>query len=825
MGFWSLFWKSKTSKRDQRQDPGPVQEKMAQAAQGRPDRKVGAGDEKASRTNSKRRRMGKSTTISQSSSSGLRESMATPSSAQPTMSSSGYTPADSITQAEMKELDVAAGERRVYQHNPKSSTSVEQEHFTGAGTPTLHAKRGGRDPPVPRRKSSKRKAEEQARERELRAMSSPVATSKRPISYSADSPLRRDTQKAPNRLRKHTDRYTSEISLPIPESLSDLGITSTQISFQLSGLDVLRPRPTFRHSANPHHAALKSQKLAGSSVGPVIAEEDYSSRRRIEDLADGLDARALRELMERDQRRRERKRKTDHSKLEQKLKKTAENEKGKEARRKDHSNAEEQSNAAGPALATSPAPPHTRDEGKVIQSDPFLDDNMIAPELPVPPRLRPESSIYTRNSQASLSPPTSPIHRAFDGASMSQTSGLHREATPDIVDLAEPSQRASEQSNVQLGSWASFFKRGGTRGKRGSVDYGRYMSGEFSNTSRDSVSRTQPQASLVGAPRTFQRSGTPQRTQSKFREDLPELPLSPPDSRVHSPEAGTGPLIVSAPSEQVDSDPDTSRLLANSLTSAKFDQNPQIGQAIQPQENEPQTPPPAAALLSTSLASVDSEASWLSGKAAKRSSMQRDHPLRQSQSSLHPQLFESDVGEEADVADDPYFSRLSPDEVERRRSSPNSALRKASSTALNIGSDSDSEGEQSVPPMPDTSQERWHSGIGRQPTLIRQAAQARSKEGLLKEYQATDVENGGVEDEASDLESPDIEDPDLQSSSSPILRAQSINFGAGHIRHISAGSAKLLEIRRSSIDSKRQSLPRLERSSTPIRSTALKMEE
>ncbi|KAF7513079.1 hypothetical protein GJ744_011345 [Endocarpon pusillum] len=825
MGFWSYFWRSKTSKSDQRQDPGLVQERMAQAAEGRSERKVEGGDEKASRTNSKRRRMGKSTTLSQSSSSGLRESMATPSSAQPTMSSSGYTPADSITQAEMKELDVAAGERRGYQHNPKSSTSVEQEHFTAAGTPTLHAKRGDRDPPVPRRKSSKRKAEEQARERELRAMSSPVTTSKRPISYSAASPLRRDTQKAPNRLRKHTDRYTSEISLPIPESLSDLGTTSNQTSFKISGLDVLRPRPTVRHSTNPHQGALKSQKLAGNSVGLVIAEEDCSSRRRIEDLADGLDARALRELMERDQRRRERKRKIEHSKLEEKLKRTAENEKGQEARRKDQSKAEEQSKAAGPAIAnTSSAPPHTRDEGKLIQSDPFSDDKMIAPELPVPPRLRPGSSIYTRNSQASLSPPNSPIHRAFDGASMSQTSGLHREATPDIVDPTEPSQRASEQSNVQSGSWTSFFKRGGTRGKRSSVDYGRYMSGEFSNTSRDSVSRSQPQTSLVGAPRTFQRSGIPQRTQSKFREDLPELPLSPPDSRVHSPEAGTGPAIVPAPFEQVDSDPNTSRLLANSLTSANLDQNPQSGQPMQPQANEPQTPPPVAA-LSTSLASVDSEASWLSGKAAKRSSYQRDHPLRQSQSSLHPQLFESDVGEEVDVANDPYFSRLSPGEVERRRSSPNSALRKASSTALNIGSDSDSEGEQPVPPMPDTSKERWHSGKGRQPTLIRQAAQARSKEGLLKEYQATDAESGGVEDGASDLESPDIEDPDLQASSSPILRAQSINFSAGHIRHISAGSAKLLEIRRSSIDSKRQSLPRIERSSTPIRSTTLKMEE
>ena len=790
-------------------------------ARGNPERIVRGENEKASGTGSKRRRMGKPTTLSHSSSSRVRESTATPSSAQATMSSSRHTPNNSLSQAEKKDLNNAAGERTVYQHHPKSDSSVGQDHFTVMATPTLHAKRSQNNSPMLRRKSSKRKAEDKARERELQAMSSPIPIPKRPFSYAADSPLRRDTPKAPARLPRHADRRASELSLPVPEPLSDIGIISNQSSFMVNALDVLSPRPTVRYNKNARLTPSRNQIVAGKAVRPVVAEEDYSSRKRIDDLADGLDARALRELMERDQRRREKKRKIDQVKLEQKLKREAEREAQLGAQGANQTGAHGHE-SAGPALSSSTAPLLDAESGRETPADPFADDNTIDSGLALPPTFRPGSSLYTRTSQASISPSTSPNQRAFDGASLSQMSGLPREATPDAADTVELSRRDSEQSNVQLGSWTSFFRRGGTRGERASLDPSRYVTGEFSNTSRDSISRTQPQVAMVGAPRTFRKSGAPQRTKSKFREDLPELPLSPPDSRVQSPEAGTGPQFVSAGSDQGDSTADASKLPANSSNEEALYQKSKDVQLTQSQSTAPQMPSPVAA-LSTSLASVDSEASWLSGKPTKRSSMQRDHPLRQSQSSLQPQLLGSDVEEAAGVADDPYFSRLSPDAVERRRSSPTSALRRASSTALNLASDSESESERQVPAVPDTGNERWHSGLGRQPTLIRQAAQARSKEGLLKEYQGTNAETGvpGVlGEETSDPDSPDVEDAELRASSSPILRAQSVNYGSGHIRHISAGSAKLLDIRHSSTDSKRQSFPRPERSSTPIRSTA-----
>jgi hypothetical protein len=800
-----------------------VQEKVPQTAKGDSEKKLQSRDETPSHTESRRRRMGKATAISQSSSSGPRESTATPSSARDTMSSSRHTPVDSIGQAEKRELSIIVDEHKVYQHNPESHPGVGQDRFAATAAPTLHAKRGDNDSPLPRRKSSKRKAEDQAREREVRAMSSPIPIPKRPMS-SVESPLRRDTQKTPARLRKHAERHTSQISLPPLESFPDMGIISNQTSFKVNALDILSPRPTVRYSRNPRFSASRGRNLANNPTRSLVFEEDYSSKKRIDDLANSLDASALRELMERDQRRRERKRITDQARLEQKLKRAAEHDKELEFQETTENKAIKENEISGAPLRSPPTQATISDSARVGSADPFSDDDTIEPGLPLPPALRPGSSIYTRTSQASFSPPTSPTQRTADRASLSHTSGPAREGPLDIEDAAELSRRASEQSPAQLGSWTSFFRRGGNRGKPGSLDRGRHASGEFSNTSRDSVSRIQPQTAMAAAPRTFRKSDTPQRTQSKFREDLPELPLSPPDSRVQSPEVGTRSHVESA--RPGDSKPpgDSHTLLEGESGRAILKQEWKDDQLTQNPMSDPETPPPAAA-LSRSLASVDSEASWLSGRPVKRSSVQRDHPLRQSQSSLRPNLHDSDVGEEGDVADDPYFSRLSPGQVERRRSSPNSALRKASSTALNLEPDSSSEGEPHVLPMLETSNERWHSGVARHPTLIRQAAQARSKEGLLKEYHAKDVQSGIFNEEASDLDSPDAEETDLQASSSPILRAQSVNFGTGHVRHISAGSAKLLDIRRSSVDSKRQSFPRAERSSTPIQGLAPKEDE
>jgi hypothetical protein len=209
-----------------------------------------------------------------------------------------------------------------------------------------------------------------------------------------------------------------------------------------------------------------------------------------------------------------------------------------------------------------------------------------------------------------------------------------------------------------------------------------------------------------------------------------------------------------------------------------------------------EVPPP---VLSQSLASVDSEGSWLSGKPVKRGSGQMGRPLRQSQSSLGQHLAAtSSETEENDVAEDEYFSQLTPAPEETRRSSSASAMRKASSTIIDPAGEGEHSPEPEVPPLPDRAGETWHGSVGRQAMIVRHTSRAKSNEGLLNEFLADEAEPSSPEDEG---DAPDFEAPAEEFQDSPLMRARSVDYSKGHARHISAGSARLLDIRRSSIQS------------------------
>jgi hypothetical protein len=230
------------------------------------------------------------------------------------------------------------------------------------------------------------------------------------------------------------------------------------------------------------------------------------------------------------------------------------------------------------------------------------------------------------------------------------------------------------------------------------------------------------------------------------------------------------------------------------------------------------TAPP---VLSQSLASVDSEGSWLSGKPVKRSSGSMGHPLRQSQSSLgQPLAAAATETEENDVAEDEYFHRLTPAPEAPRRSSSASAMRKASSTVINLAGEGEDSPEPEVPPLPDRAGETWHGSVGKQATIVRQTSRAKSKEGLLNEFLAN--EPSSPEDEASPI---DFETPAEELQDSPVMRARSVDYGKGHARHISAGSARLLDIRRSSAQSEGVPMPEKSPTSTRVMSSLPSEEE
>ncbi|KAK5237533.1 hypothetical protein LTR47_001799 [Exophiala xenobiotica] len=744
----------------------------------------------------------------------------------------------------------AVAGQKAYAQNPTSQLSIGPEEFTALPqAPTLLARRGTYDPALTRRKSSKRKAEDYAREREIRAMSSPGYKLKRPSSYSGSGPLRRDTKEIPGDLNRRLERPGSKVSLPLPEVIQEGEDFEHQGSFKVGVLAALTPRPTLTYVNSNRSPAGKQPARIKPSVQQAIEEEAPTSKKRIDDLADDLDAGGLRELMERDRRRHERKKIAERERLQRKLQRKADRQREEELRgrpvmepsrepttlgvedrerrgRTPFEAGTESANVA--AFTTSPNPRergtdpfkdpgsqsaqarpthHIRnpfeDEKDVdLMEDPFSHDE--DEEVPVPHK-SPRRTVFPAEikgkqdpSQATtISPPTSPLQRPSDRQSTSQTSGLAREITPDVPEHGRFGRRSSDQSSQQhqLSSWTSFFKRG-TRRKTSAADRGRSTPSEFSNTSRESFARKQQPPPVV-VPRTFRSSdssGVPQRTMSKFREDLPELPISPPDSRVQSPEvmtgsqAGVGHTVRPSHSGTLDG-----------MSLATSTSNPALeGRRERSVEMDAGREAVSGVVMSQSLASVDSEGSWLSGKPVKRLSGGASHPLRQSQSSIPPNAVPGSFeNEEDDLAhDDPGPSG--------RRDSTTSAGRRASSNVIDLEREREQSPAPEVPPLPVTHgvDETWHAGIARQATVVRQATRAKSTEGLLKEF-GTDSPDGSRrsssegDDEASDAEVAEAVTPGAELAGAPILRAKSVEY-KGHARHISAGSARLLDIRRAS---------------------------
>ena len=731
-------------------------------------------------------------------------------------------------------------------HHTMSQSSIQQEHFTALPQhPTLRAKRNsGQDSALPRRKSSKRKAEDFAREQNIKALSS-MPKSKRAATRSSE-PLRRDTKKIPGGLNKHLDRPTSDVSLPLADSMrsSTSADGSESTPFKVNALDVFSPRPTIRYAENPRDPlrSLNQSRTSTRSKKPLVPEEklkDLKEHKRIDDLADHMDAGSLRELMERDKRRKEKKRQLDQDKLQRKLERRARREQEEEDRRRGREKEKKPEDVSvGLGIGGAEAAPEStlplqqptqreletpdiqgswlRDPSREHEQleNPFEDQNAVRSssrgQKPSPIEESPVVGKATKDqsSPIGMSPPTSPVRKPRDIPSVSQFSNLQREGTRDAQESYETdSRRTSDTSGRQMSAWTSFFRRSGTRSKRRSNErYGRGTPSEFSNTSRESFASRGPPP--VIAPRTFRRSGTPVRTTSKFKEDLPDFPISPPDSRVQSPDV---PSTIASSSFQPERRSSGLDERISTIPSSRASRDPFADQIEPNSRHRSLDPDPDPAMLSRSLASVDSEGSWLSGRPSKRISSPLVQPFRESVASLQahsPDHRDSNVLEEDDVAADEYFSRLTPDPYHHRDSG---VARKPSSTAIRM--DSDEEDEESEPPTVPSPEEqtKLYGGVARKPTIVRQQqGRIKSREGLLNEYRSNEhtqstygVIEGGEGEESSPI---DLDSPDSPRGSQFVQRAKSVDLKRGHARHMSAGSAKLLDIGpRSSRDLKRSS--------------------
>ena len=685
-----------------------------------------------------------------------------------------------------------------------------------------------------RRKSSKRKAEDYAREKEIKAMSSPTSTPKRPTSHSPGI-MARDSKRIPGGLDRNLNRPMSDVSLPRGDSLhSAMSISSDQHAYKVNPFDALSPRPTIRYSERPYSGSGSlgpSRTSTRKDKQPVIPEEELGkkSRRRIDDLADDMDAGTLKELMERDRRRLDKKRQLDREKLERRLQRKADKQKEREAETGEATRTDIEGRPRGenevwlgntgksqmPDLPQSSQEP-TREQAvktpdswlkdpsrERLAEDPFHDPviGSVTSHLEAPsiPEEREEPIVGTakevRLSSASMSPPGSPVHNLQEPSKLSLYQEPASSSTPDIPEFVDlDKRRDSDTSNrISYSNWRSIFKRSDTRAKRNSSDRGRGTPSEFSNTSRESIGRQMDARQLPSSafsrvpPRA--RSGTPIRTQSRFKEDLPELPLSPPDSRMQSPEVGgQSPLSDIPGSRGTDMVNSTAPL---SDIHPAFREEVALSRAASLRANSPEGP--ASAMMSQSLASVDSEGSWLTGRPVKR--LSQPH-ARGSASSLSKRLEEQrrlEEPEEEEIPGTPeeerYMGTLTPAPVE----APQVPERKRPymGAATNIGSDSDD--DSSFQPAPVASaavQEEgtWHGAVGKHPTIVRQGPgpRAKSREGLLNDYQNAE-ESAESSPTGDSPVSPDHPFPTIQ-------RATSVDIGKGHARHISAGSARLLNL-------------------------------
>lgn len=209
--------------------------------------------------------------------------------------------------------------------------------------------------------------------------------------------------------------------------------------------------------------------------------------------------------------------------------------------------------------------------------------------------------------------------------------------------------------------------------------------------------------------------------------------------------------------------------------------------------------------MSQSLASVDSEGSWLSGKPLKRPSNQAH--VRTSVGSTSTPKQHEDFSASYEELDDEHFRRLTPQPDECRSAQSGDVFaQKPGSTAIAATAESDTEDELQSSPVEPTFHEEEniiHTGVGRQPTVVHRQPRVKSAEGLLSYFQA-DENSPGTSPPNID-ETPEKGSP--TDDTALVQRAKSVDLGKGHARHLSAGSAKLLDIpaKRASADKRASS--------------------
>ena len=660
------------------------------------------------------------------------------------------------------------------------------------------------EPTLVRRKSSSRRKDDRRREDQVRAMttSSPINVPKR---SGGESP--RFYQRARSYAGHAYPDPSSTVSLGGPPSVrSSMTAGSDSHRFDLRAVDIFSARPTLRYSLSGQYGSGALRSSAPSRADSKretrpISRPTIEENRTIDEYADSMDARTLRELMDRDQRRKERRRKTDQDRARKRLERyaargdTEPGDRKHRSRRKEkeiEKHKERTQEAAGLGLHTVDQPAssgHLKEYGPVgteserpitphsPAADPFSDSSFaISSEMShvEPPEMigkthpEPIPTIPYEQVKEDFVSPTAFRHDR-QASTLSQSTDPRTNSMHDLSQVGSYGDRRPSEARGarRTGTLSALFRRSGLH-KRGPSRE------SFSNTSRESMA-----ARFTPPPdnheRTYRRasSGAPIRTKSKFREDLPESPISPPESRVQSPIGAEDEGVPPLPSEQARFGGDGGETVTMLSQRGSYDS----------------TMAPSAGLLSQSLASVDSEGSWLSGRPRKRTSQQMS--LGRSSFIRSPSALGNQSTEDLGLYEDmPARRSYGPDHP---------------SGLSNIRSVLDMDDDKTGRDSPQDEQiNQGH--VSRRPTIVNRQPRVHSSEGLLRQF-TDDSERTTQSEVTEDFEtaseatagqsSPEQASPE---EVGPVVKQATLT----HTRSISAGSARLLEIP-SRTDSQRNS--------------------
>ncbi|KAL2267299.1 hypothetical protein VTJ83DRAFT_4576 [Remersonia thermophila] len=567
--------------------------------------------------------------------------------------------------------------------------------------PTLRSKRDGDHLP---RKLSRRRWKEQDRQREaeIKAMSTVAPARPAAEDWMAGRPSRKESKRAKTgfgvgfRASLDGNNRFSDMSLPLADPINEaLSSDSDYISFKVSALEALAPRPTLRCSVNPRARARAGTWPCDTNdafrrpcqrrrLAEPISEDALRAHSRVDSLADDLSASDIRELMERDQRRRERKRQLEQERLERRLARRAEKQKAAEAEAwrngRDSPTNLERGGVLGredvrfrmdPASAVVTSSTvrnsedrfgHAADNAATGNHDSTGDRSRPDPQAAfhradghhVEPRENPPAPA---KEPAMPLDPLTPKPSIFRRLSRSKS---HRHSAMVAEPSASPTSGPDSDNKRLSRSWAAIFRWGSKRRRR-STD-----PSSFSNTLHDSMQAPpvpEPPPPVITSPPPRVTAGMPRRTLSRFREDLPERKLTPPASRRQSPDVEEPPSLIATSNKETDAEDDAPPS-PSTFRPSSWQRSVEAMRQTPSTFSHPDEPGMSPEPHAMSLASIDSEGSWFSGRlSAKRTP---SSILKQTSGLRFPVLRtpEFDHGhdhhhlDEMDITDDEYLSRV-----------------------------------------------------------------------------------------------------------------------------------------------------------------------